>query len=91
LKWLLHFLGKIVRAEAWRWLVRGVGLAFGIAMAARVVYALLISAKVAVLLFIALLLAAGAWSRSSIVSGRTRRWAAARPFCWSTPSSSPPS
>ncbi len=48
-----------MRAEAWRWFVRGVGLAFGIALAAGVVYALLISAKVAVLLFVALLLAAG--------------------------------
>ena len=48
-----------MRAEAWRWFVRGVGLAFGIALAVGVVYALLISAKVAVLLFVALLLAAG--------------------------------
>ncbi len=48
-----------MRSEVWRWFVRGVGLAFGIALAVGVVYALLVSARVAVLVFVALLLAAG--------------------------------
>lgn len=48
-----------MRGEAWRWFVRGVGLAFGIALASGVVFALLVSARVAVLVFVALLLAAG--------------------------------
>lgn len=48
-----------MRSEAWRWFVRGVGLAFGIALAVGVVYAMLVSARVLVLVFLALLLAAG--------------------------------
>jgi predicted PurR-regulated permease PerM len=48
-----------VRTEAFRWFVRGIGLAFGAALAAGVVYVLLTSAGVLVLVFVALLLAAG--------------------------------
>ena len=48
-----------MRTEAWRWFVRGIGLAFGVALAAGFIYGLLISARVAVLVFLALLLAAG--------------------------------
>jgi predicted PurR-regulated permease PerM len=48
-----------MRGEAWRWFVRGVALAFGAALAVGIVYALLVSARVAVLVFVALLLAAG--------------------------------
>ena len=48
-----------MRGEAWRWFVRGVGIAFGAALAIGVIYALLVSARVVVLVFVALLLAAG--------------------------------
>jgi predicted PurR-regulated permease PerM len=48
-----------VRAEAFRWFVRGVGLAFGAALTVAVIYGLLLSARVVVLVFIALLLASG--------------------------------
>ena len=48
-----------MRSEAFRWFVRGVGLAFGVALAVGVVYVLLTSAGVLVLVFVALLLAAG--------------------------------
>ena len=48
-----------MRTEAFRWFVRGVGLAFGVALAVAVVYVLLTSAGVLVLVFVALLLAAG--------------------------------
>lgn len=48
-----------MRSEAWHWFNRGMGLAFGAALAVGVIYALLISARVAVLVFLALLLAAG--------------------------------
>ncbi len=48
-----------MRAEAFRWFVRGAGLAFGAALAVAVVYMMLIGARVLVLVFIALLLASG--------------------------------
>lgn len=48
-----------MRAEAFVWFVRGVGLAFGAALAVGLIYGLLLSARVAVLVFIALLLASG--------------------------------
>lgn len=48
-----------MRTEAYRWFVRGVGLAIGAALAIGLVYVLLRSAGVVVLVFVALLLAAG--------------------------------
>ena len=48
-----------MRRDAFRWFVRGLGLALGAALAVGVVYALLVSARVAVLVFVALLLASG--------------------------------
>lgn len=48
-----------MRAEAFRWFVRGAGLALGAALAVAVVYMMLIGARVLVLVFIALLLASG--------------------------------
>ena len=48
-----------MRTEAYRWFVRGTSLALGAALAVAIVYGLLLSAKVFVLLFIALLLASG--------------------------------
>lgn len=48
-----------MRSDAFRWFVRGLALAFGAALAVAILYALLISARVAVLVFIALLLASG--------------------------------
>jgi len=48
-----------MRAEAFRWFVRGTGMALGVALAVAIVYGLVIGAKVVVLVFIALLLASG--------------------------------
>lgn len=48
-----------MRAEAYRWFVIGAALAFGVALAAVVLYAVLLAAKVMVLIFIAVLLASG--------------------------------
>ncbi len=48
-----------MRAEAFVWFVRGVGLAFGVALTVALVYGLLQSARVLVLVFLALLLASG--------------------------------
>jgi predicted PurR-regulated permease PerM len=48
-----------MRSEAWRWFVRGVGLAFGVALAIAVLYVMLVGARVVVLVFIAILLASG--------------------------------
>jgi predicted PurR-regulated permease PerM len=48
-----------MRAEAYRWFVRGVGLAFGVALTIAVISGMLLSARVLVLVFIALLLASG--------------------------------
>jgi predicted PurR-regulated permease PerM len=48
-----------MRAESFRWFVRGVGLASGAAVTVAVIYGLLLSARVVVLVFIALLLASG--------------------------------
>jgi predicted PurR-regulated permease PerM len=48
-----------MRGEAWRWFIRGVGLAFGAALVVGIVYAMLVGARVLVLVFIALLLASG--------------------------------
>lgn len=48
-----------MRTDAYRWFVRGTALALGAALAVAIVYGLLLSAKVFVLLFIALLLASG--------------------------------
>ena len=48
-----------MRAEAWRWFVRGTGLAFGAALAIATIYVLLQSRGVIVLVFVAVLLAAG--------------------------------
>ena len=48
-----------MRAESFRWFVRGVGLSFGAALTVAVIYGLLLSARVLVLVFIALLLASG--------------------------------
>lgn len=48
-----------MRAESFLWFVRGIGLAFGAAVALAAIYGLLLSARVLVLVFIALLLASG--------------------------------
>ncbi len=48
-----------MRAEAYLWFVRGVGVAFGVALTIAFVYGVLASARVLVLVFIALLLASG--------------------------------
>lgn len=48
-----------MRAEAFRWFVRGAGFAFGAAIALTAVYTVVLGARVVVLLFIALLLASG--------------------------------
>ncbi len=48
-----------MRGEAWKWFVRGIGLAFGVALAVAVLYVTLVGARVAVLVFIAILLASG--------------------------------
>src|SRR5690348_2753152 len=48
-----------MRAEAYLWFVRGVGVAFGVALAVALLYGLVLSAKVLGLVFIALLLASG--------------------------------
>lgn len=48
-----------MRGEAWRWFVRGAALALGAAVAVGIVYALLVGARVVVLVFVALLLASG--------------------------------
>lgn len=48
-----------MRAEAFLWFVRGVGLAFGVALAVALLYGAVLSARVLVLVFIALLLASG--------------------------------
>ncbi|HUP83908.1 MAG TPA: AI-2E family transporter [Candidatus Limnocylindria bacterium] len=48
-----------MRANAFRWFVMGAALAFGVALTVGVVYGLLASARVFVLVFIALLLASG--------------------------------
>lgn len=76
-----------MRADTWRWFVRVFGLAFGIALAAGVVYAFLISARVAVLVFVALLLAAGIEPLIDRVRTHTPL-GRGRPCCSSTPSSS---
>ena len=48
-----------MRGQAFLWFVRGVGLAFGVALTVVVLYGLVLSARVLVLVFIALLLASG--------------------------------
>jgi predicted PurR-regulated permease PerM len=48
-----------MRAEAFLWFVRGVGVAFGVALTVALLYGLVLSARVLVLVFIALLLASG--------------------------------
>ena len=48
-----------MRGEAWRWFVRGSALAFGAALAIGIVVALIIGARVVVLVFFAILLASG--------------------------------
>ena len=48
-----------MRSEAFRWFIRGLGLALGAALAIGIVYALFLSARVVALVFIALLLASG--------------------------------
>lgn len=48
-----------MRGEAWRWFIRGVGLAFGLALAFALLYVTVIGARVVVLVFIAILLASG--------------------------------
>jgi predicted PurR-regulated permease PerM len=48
-----------LRGEAWRWFIRGVGLAFGGALAIAILYGMLVGARVLVLVFIAVLLASG--------------------------------
>ncbi|MEO8625224.1 MAG: AI-2E family transporter [Candidatus Limnocylindrales bacterium] len=48
-----------MRAETYLWFVRGVGLAFGVALAVALLYGVVMSARVLVLVFIALLLASG--------------------------------
>lgn len=48
-----------MRGEAFRWFVRGVGLAFGVALSVAVLYGLMVGARVVVLVFIAVLLASG--------------------------------
>jgi predicted PurR-regulated permease PerM len=48
-----------MRGEAFLWFVRGVGLAFGLALTVVLLYGLVLSARVLVLVFLALLLASG--------------------------------
>lgn len=48
-----------MRGQAFLWFVRGVGLAFGVALTLAVLYGVVLSARVLVLVFIALLLASG--------------------------------
>ena len=48
-----------MRAQAFLWFVRGIGLAFGAALTVGLIYGTLLSARVVVLVFIALLLASG--------------------------------
>ncbi len=48
-----------MRAEAWRWFVRGGGFALGAAVAVGLIYTMVVGARVVVLVFIALLLASG--------------------------------
>ena len=48
-----------MRGEAWRFFVRGLGLAFGAALAVAILYGLLVGIRVVVLVFIAVLLASG--------------------------------
>lgn len=48
-----------MRAEAYLWFVRGVGVAFGVALTVVLLYGVVLSARVLVLVFLALLLASG--------------------------------
>ncbi|MEP7360305.1 MAG: AI-2E family transporter [Chloroflexota bacterium] len=48
-----------MRAEAYLWFVRGVGIAFGVALMVALLYVVVLSAQVLVLVFLALLLASG--------------------------------
>src|SRR5215218_4109027 len=48
-----------MRSEAWHWFVRGSALAFGAALAIGIVVALIVGARVVVLVFFAILLASG--------------------------------
>lgn len=48
-----------MRGEAWRWFIRGIAIASGAALAVGAAYAMLIGARVIVLVFFALLLASG--------------------------------
>jgi predicted PurR-regulated permease PerM len=61
-----------VRSDAFHWFIRGLGLALGAALALAVVYALFLSARVVVLVFIALLLASGLEPLIDRVRLRTR-------------------
>src|SRR3954467_5715424 len=48
-----------MRSETYLWFVRGLGLAFGVTLTLAVLYGVVLSARVLVLVFIALLLASG--------------------------------
>lgn len=61
-----------MRSEAFRWFIRGVGLALGAALAFGIVYAFFVSARVFVLVFIALLLASGLEPLIHLVRRRSR-------------------
>jgi predicted PurR-regulated permease PerM len=61
-----------VRAESFLWFIRGIGLAFGAAVTVAAIYGLLLSARVVVLVFIALLLASGLGPLIDRVRARSR-------------------
>jgi predicted PurR-regulated permease PerM len=61
-----------MRGEAWRWFVRGVAAAFGVALAVGVVVGLIVGVRVVVLVFIALLLASGLEPAIDAVRGHSR-------------------
>jgi predicted PurR-regulated permease PerM len=61
-----------MRAEAWRWFVRGTGFSLGVALAFAVLAAGVLGARVLVLVFLAILLASGIQPLIKAVRVRTR-------------------
>jgi predicted PurR-regulated permease PerM len=61
-----------LRAEAWLWFVRGIGLAFGVALALAIVYGTVLGIRVVVLVFFAVLLASGLEPLIDRVRSRSR-------------------